>query len=148
MEPYQPRPIRAHGVRDLAGWRLKLYTIVYGDGEPAFEGAEDVWPLVTDALPAPAVARGRPGVGFVILHRGRGVDYAVLGWWDRENELPLRVFVRGRDAAVAWRPARGSESVCVWDLEVIAFERTAYVEAVMASEGPDVEGYLVRQMRG
>lgn len=148
MEPYQPRPIRAHGVRDVDGWRLKLYTITHGGAEPALTAFEDAWPLLEDALPEPPVLPGRPGVGFVVLHRGRGVDYAVLGWWDRENELPLRVFVRGPEEAAEWRPARGSESICVWDLEVIAFERTAYVETVMASAGPDVEGYLGRRMRG
>lgn len=142
MEPYRPRPIRFHGVRDLAEWRLKLYTIVYGGGDPSLPDYEGVWPLVTAALPEPAVTDGRPGVGFVILHRGRGVHYGVLGWWDRENELPLRIFVRGLEPGARWRPARGNESVCVWDLEVIGFERDVYVRTVLAPSGADPGAYL------
>src|SRR5690349_3604419 len=93
MHPYAPRPIRPLGQLQHAGWRLKLYGIT-------FDGAPLEWPrfkpgvdLALDALPAPAVAAGRPGVGFLVLHQGRTGDYAVLGWWDNENELPLRVFV-------------------------------------------------------
>ena len=148
MRPYRPRRITFHDVRDLRGFRLKTYTIVYDGGpiDPAdFDGA---WGLMGAGLPAPAATDDRPGVGFVVLHRGRGVDYAVLGWWDRENELPLRVFVRDHGAGSPWRPARGGESVCVWDLEVIGSERDAYVETVLAPSGPDVAGYLDRHVGG
>ena len=67
----------------------------------------------------------------------------VLAWWDRENELPVRVFVKPKGEA-EFRAARGSESFCVWDLRVIAAERGAYVNTVLAAHGPDVEGYLYR----
>jgi hypothetical protein len=58
----------------------------------------------------------------------------VLGWWDRDNELPLRVFVRDTADGEGWRAARGSESVCVWDLQVIWAEREAYVATVMGAD--------------
>lgn len=62
----------------------------------------------------------------------------MLCWWDRENELPIRVFVRQHDGS-PWRPAQGSESVCVWDLQVICFERDAYVHTVMAGRAGGAE---------
>ena len=81
----------------------------------------------------------------MIAHQGRTALYCVLGWWDNENELPLEVFVRGREPGAEWHLARGPESVCVWDLQVIAFERDAYVATVLSS-GRDaadaVEAYL------
>jgi hypothetical protein len=132
VNPYRPRKIRFHGVEPVAGFRLKLYSISM-DGTPiAWPPFSDGLRLALAALPRPAVAPDRPGLGFVIAHRGRG-DYAVLAWWDRENELPLRVFVRPQGAGARWRPAREGESVCVWDLEVIAHERDAYVETLLAS---------------
>ncbi len=137
MHPYTPRPIRFLGVQAHADWRLKFYSIVYGsapfDAGAFGPGLE----LALATLPSPAVAEGRPGLGFVIFHRGRSADYLVLGWWDNENELPLRVFVC--PARGAWRAARGGESVCVWDLQVIGFERDAYVATLLAQapqEGP------------
>jgi len=94
------------------------------------------------SLPRPATTRDRPGVGFVICHQGRGVDYLVLAWWDRENELPLRVFVREPES-VRWRPAQDGESICVWDLDIIAHERDAYIRHVLSKpESPALDAYL------
>src|SRR5919198_1368337 len=106
MQPYAPRPVRFLGPHEHAGWRLKVYGIAFGGGpleRPRFDPGVQ---LALAALPSPAVTAARPGVGFLILHQGRTGDYAVLGWWDNENELPLRVFVRPPGAA-AWRPAQG-----------------------------------------
>ena len=137
MQPYAPRPIRSHGIRTHADWRLKLYSIVLGD-PPAvwddyWDDFETGFARVLAELPQPARSAERLGVGFLIAHRGRGCSYVVLGWWDRENELPLRIAVRDHVAGAPWRAAAASESVCVWDLEVIGHERDAYVASILGS---------------
>jgi hypothetical protein len=143
MEAYRPRTLVVRGVEARDGWSLKRYAISLDPS--GFEWSEFAPGLVLAwaALPRPAVTDERAGVGFVIAHRGRGSDYIVLGWWDRENELPTRVFVRP-DGEPAFRAAREAESFCVWDLRVIAAERGAYVATVLSAHGPDVEGYLYR----
>jgi hypothetical protein len=141
MHPFQARPIQPRGVVPVGEWYLKRYTIVLNPRD----GAGDAeWPdfaagraLVHGALPQPAVTNSRPGVGFMVEHRGQGADYIVLGWWDRVNELPVRVAVREHQPGSAWRPAVGAESFCVWDLQVIAFERDAYVATMMAGGAAD-----------
>ena len=146
MHPYRPRPIRFLGPREHAGWRIKVYEISHDAGAPV------EWPhferglaLALGTLPAPAVTAERPGAGFLIAHQGRGADYAVVGWWDRENELPVRVFFRDRAAGDAWRPAQGGESFCVWDLQVIWFERETYVATVLGGRGTEaLDEYLRR----
>jgi hypothetical protein len=144
LTPYQPRPLAALGVVELCGFRLKACSIVYGD-EPfdraRFEGGLC---LAERELPAPAVATGRPGVGFVILHQGRTGPYLILAWWDNENELPVRVFL---EDAVGWRPAAAGESFCVWDLRVLWHEREAYVRT-MLSGTPDEAAYLADIVEG
>lgn len=146
MHRYAPRPIRFLALESAHGFTLKRYWI---DLEAAAAPTPDDWApalaLARAALPPTADPAACPRVGFLIQHRGRGADYLVLGWWERENELPLRVFVRypgGADAA--WRAARGGESVCVWDLEVIGFERDAYVASYLAAMAPAAarEAYL------
>ena len=140
MRTYAPRPIRFDGLeaRD-DGWRLKRYRIWYGkEGFDARRFEAGVM-LALAELPLPPVTEVRPGVGFLVMHQGCGADYLVLGWWDRGNELPLRIFVRDDGA---WRPARGSESACVWDLQVIGYERDAYVDTVLG--GGKVDAYLAR----
>jgi hypothetical protein len=135
MHRYQPRPIRFHGLRSVDGWRLKRYSITYGLAPIDWPAFEPAMALVDDALPRPAVTDARPGVGFVIAHQGRTAFYCVLGWWDNENELPVRVFVRESQDEAQGRPARDGESFCVWDLQVIGFEREAYVATVLADGG-------------
>lgn len=148
MRAFVPRPITFCGVRHEGAWRLKRYAITRdaadGDRCAPWDDFAPGRALALASLPEPALAEGRAGVGFVIEHRGAGADYLVLGWWDRENELPVRVAVREQREGAAWRAAGPSESFCVWDLQVIGFERDAYVATVLGHDaGPDaVETYL------
>jgi hypothetical protein len=141
MRAYEPRDTTLLRVLRPGDWQLKLYSIAL-DGtvfdESRFAGGLE---FALHALPSPARTPERPGVGFCILHQGRGADYVVVAWWDRENELPIRVFVKSVDDA-EWRAARGSESVCVWDLEVIGFERNAYVSFVLTTSTQSIEQYM------
>ena len=132
MRRFAPRPITFLDLLSHRGWRLKRYAIVYG--APVLDWADFApgMALALATLPEPACARDRAGVGFLVQHRGATADYVVLAWWDRENELPVRVVVRDHAPGSAWRSARGSESFCVWDLQVIAFGRDAYVATVLA----------------
>jgi len=138
---YAARPIARLTDLRSGDWTLKRYSIRYGAAPfdaARFDGGRA---LALGAIPIAAKDHGRCGAGFIIEHQGNSVDYLVLGWWDRENELPLRVYVR--DSGAPWRPARGGESVCVWDLQVIWAERQAYVGTVMNPAIPDgVAAYL------
>lgn len=136
MTPYQPRPVLFQGVDAHDGWRIKRYAIHLPGETFDAERFRPVLPLALAALPRPATAPGRPGGAVVITHQGAGVDYLILGWWDRENELPIRVWVR--DGA-GWRTAQGGESVCVWDLGVLWSEREAWVRHGMKTDGPDLD---------
>ncbi len=139
FQPYASRPVRWLGLRETRGFRLKQYAIDGGFAPYDVTRFERGIALAEAALPSPAVASGRPGVGVLILHQGRG-DYAVLGWWERENEFPVRVFVKPSEEG-PWRPA-GTESFCVWDIEILWREREAYVRTVLA--GGTVDEYLAR----
>jgi hypothetical protein len=108
--------------------RLKRYAIAY-EGEPVFDAPLD----------------GISGVGFAICHRGRGAEYLVVGTWQNENELPLRVWTRDFGAA-GWTRRTDDAGACVWDLEVIAFERDAYVAHVLEGARGDLDGYLAATM--
>lgn len=142
MQAYEPREHRFHGVRQHGDWRLRLHSIAYGSHELDWGAFDPGLALALEALPEPAVAAGRPGVGFVILHQGRTGNYTVLAWWDNENELPLRIFVSPAGRTGPWRPNASTESICVWDLEVLAAERDAYVRCLLTPQGGGREAYL------
>jgi len=67
----------------------------------------------------------------------------VVAWWDNQNELLNRVFVRVGEAESPWRDSGGAYSFCVWDLQVLWHERNAFVRHVMSPQScPDLDGYL------
>ena len=139
-QPYLPRPVTPLGVMTFGNWALKRYAIRYplADGEADFAAAH---PLVTQWLPPQAQTPQRPGVGFLIEHQGKTMNYLVAGWWDNENELRMSVWVTDNGV---WRRAR-EESFCVWDMQVMAFERDAFVRMLL-QEQPDRAGYLAQQL--
>jgi hypothetical protein len=142
-EPYRPRDVRFRGLHEWRGWRLKEYSVVYAGAALDRDMFAEGLALALPTLPRPAVTLQRPGVGFVILHQGRGISYLVVGWWDRENEIFSRTFWRPFGADSLWREGTSGETACVWDLQVFWFEREAYLRHVLARAGvPDLDGYL------
>jgi len=66
MKPYRSRTIRFHPLLEVDGWRLKTYSISV-DGSPvAWDAFAAGLEMACEALPRPARAHGRSGVGFVI----------------------------------------------------------------------------------
>jgi hypothetical protein len=143
MEPFAEREVLFREVRRHGGWSLKVYSVRHGSEAMDWEGFDAAYAPAVESLPAPDLEAGRPGLGFFIAHQGRTGDYAVLGWWNRENELPLKISVR-RDRNEPWRPAAEGESICIWDLEVIWEERQAWIETMLSPAGPNGEAYLSR----
>lgn len=74
---------------------------------------------------------------FTIFHEGASVPYLVLAWWGNDNELFTSVSAL-LDSAWVEDPARFS--FCLWDLEVMWFERNAFVKHVYC-ERPDLGAY-------
>jgi hypothetical protein len=143
-QPYASRPIRFLGINEHAGYRIKLYSITHGDAPLDRATYDDCLPLALNDLPQPVATTHRPGVGFAIFHQGRGWHYLVLNWWDNENELPQRIWVRERDDPTArWRRADPNQSICVWDLQLIWFERETYVRHVLSPDGVSVNAYVI-----
>ncbi len=150
MKPFVARRIQFRNLIAFRDWRIKRYTITRSKVGEAADWSEFVngRELAAQSLPNPARTNERPGLAFVIEHRGAEADYIVLCWWDRENELPTRVFVRGHHGESAWHAATDGESFCVWDLEVIAYERNAYIGTMMAvdADSAAVDAYLAMRL--
>jgi hypothetical protein len=141
MRPFAPRPIVHLGNETHAEWDVKRYSIVANGGSHDSRRFGEARAEAMRCLPRPARTAQRPGLAIAIEHQGQDADYFVLAWWDNENELPLRVFVRDRVGGM-WRAARDGESVCVWDLQVLAAERDAYVTFMLCGERASRSDYL------
>jgi hypothetical protein len=145
--PHRKRPVRFVRRERIRDWRLKLYGIAMPGAEPRPELLDATVAVAAGALPDGALTDDRYGIAFAIAHDATSVCFALVYWWQAENELHQRCFWSPRDDPTAMRPIEHPAAGCVWELEAIDFERRAWIEDVLANpEGPDVERYLSREL--
>jgi hypothetical protein len=125
-----------------SGWVVKCYGICHRRDRPrtALIGA------------AKAVANERLreaggnhyGIGFLGIHDGRDANVAFIDWWADENELHHHAFVGPTRRPETLRACGGDDlTACVWDLEVIAFERDQWLRHCLRYfPAPHFEAYL------
>jgi hypothetical protein len=147
--PYQPRHVRFIRREDVEGWRLKLYGIALNGKEPDPEFVEATRDLAASILPQPPSADDRYGVGFATAHDATSAYIALVYWWQSENELHQRIHVSPKESLIAFEPVETQPAGCVWELEIVDFERRAWIEDVLANpDGPNLERYLERRVDG
>jgi len=117
--------------------RVKHYGIALGQAEAR--------PALTEAVRrlAPAVIPGR-APGFTVAHDAAGAALAIVYWWANGNEIHARYFFAPQEDPGALVPVDDTGMACVWELEVIDFERRAWLADVLEDE--DLEAYLGRAL--
>ena len=130
---YSPRKIR---VLDRDG-RVKHYGISRNGPVPRRELTAATRRAAAEAIPKGAF-------GFTIAHDAATAGLGLVYWWANENEIHQRVFVAPLDDPGALEPADGTGMACVWELEVIDFERRAWHGDVL--RGGDTELYMARAL--
>ena len=130
---YEPRSISLLG-RDGP---LKHYGIALHDRVPRPALVDATRSLAREVIPEGAS-------GFTIAHDAATAGLALVCWWANENELHRRVFAAPLDDPAGLEPADGTGMACVWELEVIDFERRAWLEDVL--KGNDVRRYHERAL--
>ena len=126
---YEPRRIAFLGREG----RVKHYGI--GDPRPAL--AEATRHVATGAIPAGAA-------GFTIAHDAATAALAIVYWWANENEIHARYYGAPKEVPGALVPVEDTGMACVWELEVIDFERRAWLRDVL--EDGDLDAYLARAL--
>jgi hypothetical protein len=127
--PHEPRHITFLGREG----RFKHY----GIGTHAVEPRDALVRAVRSLVP--------PGeTGFTIAHDARSAGLGLVYWWAHENELHRAAYASPLGAPAALTPLRDSGIACVWELEIIDFERRAWLADVLIDE--DVEAYLGRAL--
>jgi hypothetical protein len=134
---HETRSIRFIRRADLGDWRLK----VYGIGTHAPDARPEFVAATLDAARESLPEGG--GAGFVIAHDAKTAGLALIYWWANENEIHARFFASPLDDPTALSPVDGTPLACVWELEIIDFERRAWLADVLQND--DLEGYLARR---
>jgi hypothetical protein len=131
----------AHEPRHLAflgrEGAVKHYGIALGRETPSEPLAAATRRLAATLLPAGAA-------GFTIAHDAATAALAIVYWWAHENELHARHFWAPLEDPGALVPLQDAGLACVWELEIIDFERRAWLRDVL--EDGDREAYLERAL--
>ena len=131
---YHSRKVRPTGTVTVAGHEVKTYAI------------EAPGRVVTDADISAAVdvaarhlasvsLRGSLGLAVVIFHAGGDGDYVLVHTWTEGYMSDLAVFVGPANDHARLRPGRSGLAPCVWEAAVLAYERDAFVEHLLAGNG-------------
>ncbi|MFM2478513.1 hypothetical protein [Celerinatantimonas sp. MCCC 1A17872] len=75
---------------------------------------------------------------FVIFHQGASMKYLVLAWWGNDNELFTSVSVE--DETGHWITDSERYSFCLYDMEIMWWERNSYIETIDCSH-PSLSAY-------
>lgn len=141
--PYRNRPIWPIEVVNLSGWQIKFYGMcAVGAGvKPTLINTAREFLIDSARFDAST------GYGFSILHRGEEAIWLLLDWWEQDI-LHQRLFWSDIDGEVVFHegPPK-NELACVWELQVIAHERDAWVKHVMTDPtDADYNAYLLDQL--
>lgn len=148
---YTPRLVISLPEATAVGRRYKTYAIV---AEPGWSSdlPDTQWfsAQATKVLPDTLKEADHP-VGFVILHLGMDGDYLLVSQWYDANMIRHRV--RGAPkGGSSFHPLDQSDlAACVWELEIIKFERDAWVNTVLAAGRIDqisIDAYLATTFSG
>ena len=131
---YEPRTIRFIRRQDLGAWRLKVYGIGTHAPDARPEFVEATVEAARGALPEGG------GTGFLIAHDARTAGLGIVYWWANDNEIHGRFFGSPLEDPSAMEEFSDTGLACVWEMEVLDFERRAWLEHVL--KGGDVDGYL------
>lgn len=130
---YHDRLTRFLGARHLGGHTVKAY-VIEAPGrqvDPAQEQA--VLDLAAQQL---AGLGDTTGLAVVILHAGADGDYLIVQSWIADYLTRLKVLAGPPSSPAELRPAPPELGPCVWELAVLARERSAYVDRVLRGTGP------------
>ncbi len=147
-EPYRPIPINFLELWEHGDWKLKVYGISYYHQRPPAELIAAAKTVAKERLPASPEQDSAYGVGFLGVHEARDANFIFVDWWANENELRQHVYRAPLDRPADFECVDASGvGGGVWDLQLIWFERNAWVEKVLANpRGPDLEAYLKKRL--
>lgn len=155
-EPYQPRMTRYKGVWSDKGWNFKIYTITHQGHSEADEHTLEIAKNKCRKLRhGGALGKYAPrtvlhGLGYIILHRAKDLNFITISWWVGENHLCRYVFFSTFDKPFQFKNLTSSGMTnCVWEGLVHNYENKLWIEEVMKkSPQADIKSYLEHHYSG
>lgn len=150
MSKYQSRKIEFKETLALANqWQLKVYYI-NDDEQTLHKNFELLKPNLPKWLEmGNSFNADHENLGFLILHKGKEGIFTLINWWVGDNMINTHVFISPHDNPSEFRKISGDGLfACIWEMEVINFERIAWAENMLKPDSPNVKAYLNEQLNG
>jgi hypothetical protein len=147
---YQPRPVRFLQLYQVDGWQVKIYSISVLSERVSQANLDLALQELSGWLKSAAIYElDTYKIATLILHEGKEGCFAIVSWWIDGNMLQLFVYLADRAAPGLFRRYSDQGIVtCVWEMEVLWFERNAWIECVLKHpENPHaLDNYLATHL--
>ena len=140
--PYHTRPVSFLGTRQCGAWGVKVYGICSKRPQPEPAIVQRAWDQASHLLRNMMHDYPVHGAAFLIVHEANDGSFFLLNWWTGENMLASRVFYAAPGSGTFIDFAGSRIACCVWELEVIKYERDRWVQDVLGEGKGDIAAYL------
>jgi len=146
FEQFKQRAIKFDGLIKVRDWSVKLYTIT---NRKNFESVDI---LSNVKLNLPSILKYTEvlnldlyNIGFLMLHEGREGVWIIFSWWVDGEIVQSKVLFSEfhKPNVITDSPYAPSSLICVWELEVVAYERAAWIKHILLNaDKPLFDDYL------
>lgn len=142
---YQERKIDFHAVVNVSDWKVKVYTI---SKNKRFTAQPTLQAVITK-LPG-WVSKARQSKlpnhdhAIVMVHEAREGVLILFSWWTGGEMLETEIYFAdyAQPEVISVSPFGESALMCVWEIEIFAHERKAWINHVLKkADAPDFSGY-------
>jgi len=136
FETYKPREIEFQKVVTINDCKVKVYTIT---NRLKFESTQilenSINKLSSWVLDIKNSNLSTYNVAFLIVHEAREGVLILLNWWTGENMVETKVYFADfkHPELIDVYPYHPKALVCIWELEIFAHERKAWIEHILKS---------------
>jgi hypothetical protein len=143
---YEHRPIAFLKTVEIGDWSVKLYSITH---KSEFDSIL-ILPSVLQILPKCIEIAENSNLpiqqqAFVIIHEAREGYLILFNWWTGGEMLETKVYFSSyeKPEEIDIYPYHPKSLVCIWELEIFAHERKAWIHHVLKNaKTPHFKGYV------
>lgn len=142
---YKKRHINFLETHTIDDWKVKCY----GISKHGHFDQDEFYANALKELPAWLTLKNgfeesNDKIAFLILHAGTEGIFTLINWMVGSNMLNTHIFLTQYDQMDTFNKVSGQGfGPCIWELEVINFERVSWTEHILKSSTPNYEAYLM-----
>lgn len=145
---YKERKIEFLQVAKHIQWSIKIYTITKKESFSAGSVVKAAINQLNDWLAdMNSFDSSHEHMSFMIIHEGTEGVFVLINTWIGKNMLQTHIYITN-DGGDSFKKVSGDGLfACIWELEVIDFERKAWVKHVVKqNEIPNYQKYLEEKL--